>query len=91
MIKYVLIFFLLIAAINSQSVVELPDEFLDPADIADYNRQLLDKLASNDTQFMSIALELTVHKSKHRPQSIFDHIIKKTLESIMDSISFLAD
>lgn len=72
-----------IAIINAQIVSELPDEFLDPMDIAEYNRQLNEQI-SNDDQFMTIVLNLTVNKSGRKPQfsSMLDNIFKKTFESI---------
>lgn len=77
-----------VALVYSQSVVtELPDEFLDPADIAEYNQQLINTQAFNNSQIMTLVLELN-EKQAHE-QTFFNRILKNTIQSIMDSLNFL--
>lgn len=95
MIKLMLMILFFISIINSQIISELPDELLDPADIADYNQQQkqdsLSTLLAGDDQFMTIILNFTVNKSGKDFQysSALGKIFKKTIESIVDSFNFL--
>lgn len=88
MIKFFLMLCIFVGLVYSQSVVtELPDEFLDPADIAEYNQQLINTQASNNSQIMTLVLELN-EKQAHE-QTFFNRILKNTIQSIMDSLNFL--